>query len=1493
MSAFGDALDEFEPPYDDPSQQPKTLTKSGHKHNGKVLYVAGRLPVDESPTSDIMFITTSVDEDEATTRSKSLLGFSISQPAEYLKGPTGVLKDVALRAGLDMDKCYYTALCKWLLPRVKRNAPPVKVCKWGLPVLMDEIERVKPKIIVCLGKQPFDLLSDRKLNFKDAHGGWFWSSEANCHLYLMNTPWSLIAKPEMYEMFRVDFAEIQRKHQLLLGNDIVELPVRGEIIDNENDLVDWVQRRIEAEQWLYCVDGEWHGRTHVDGQLRTFQFAWTESDAMLLEFRDEKNVFSFEFNRETTNRLCEEAERVCFGGKDDLFQEALEKLKYLEIGNILKPLLHRPEVRYIGHHISADWPWMVCTLGIDVWGRCVMDTEFAQQAVDEASELGLERGIGMKYTTLGLYNLELVLWKKDNKKLCEDGYGFIPKEILYPYACLAWDSMVQLGDGSWEKIHKLVQSKYTGTVKALVDGSVRNCTVTNWKKSKKPGQKWFRIVTPTTRGCGKGGKQPGKSKGYAGPRFTEDHKILTNFGYVRVDELIPGKHAITTADRELTGEQRQIVLGSMLGDGGLSQRNDAGYSFRFSQSGHRIPYAQWKAECLGNVMTFNTDLRPAKGNTAAHINFTSRHHVAVSNLAQRYSRAPGSGRGHFEITEQLLEDAGDLGLAVWLMDDATKVGHTIKLHRTSATKSEVAAGLAYFKRRFGQGVRHYPSNGIFVFSDGAYWRLMDAVKPYFHPSMSYKHAEGSDITAPYVIDQEDRGPVCEAIEKVVPADRKGGNKKMECFRYCLTVPEAGNFLTKVGFVSNCRDVIAPFRAYPIILKQLDYQQLLHYHNTILVPFISDVFSDFAITGLPMDIPLMDELRELFHFAKGVLEEEFRKTMGTRATSVLRCALVNELGMMNGIAMTKAIQGKDFHETLDMLKGVIDLKNVGKWIKLLEHYYDAPNFNIRSPDQMRRWLFDVEKLTPIKSTNQKAKGLPSQSWEKVLELPEDRQKVFTPAVDKQTLQILAQQCAEINELLDLNVVGNLCKAFLKEAEEYYDEDLDEWVVDEHGLHQWLASDGRIHGQMSLTGTGRPRSWMPNTLNWPSYVNERIGRAVIRAIQLAHANGTLPESLLKWVLIKDEKELPSIRSCVTAPEGMILVESDYATAEMVALAKISGDRDLQRILEEPDPEWAELKPGNALGAKYVRVRYLPEVETGIPKHKHKEEYLMAVWKDGDFVGKVTEDDLARNADGSVKHRGYDIHWSIAERIYERPREEMIEKIYRNAAKVINFSSAYGASPASLERKIESDTGVKPEEGVGQKGLDAIRLRQPRSTEFLEEMAEVPKKRGYYRAASGRICHCVTHSAGSGVGWRQRNATESALGREMRNFPMQESVASTAARAGRMLRRLYLKLGLKAKPITILYDSVVTLCPLEERFIVAKLHTLCMSELNTWDYNDELSGKRTLKYSVDNEFNYRWSTRPSKAIQKVLDDPEFHPTPDRLKWTLAYENWHLLVS
>lgn len=1139
-SNAGMALDELEPPYDDPSQQPKTLTRNRHMHDRQILYVAGRAPVKDQQQYDIMFVTTAVEEDEAAQHSVTTLGYRISQPAEYLKGPTGIIKDVALRSGLDIDKCYYTAVCKWLLPRSKRTKPSVKTLKWGLPILMDEIKRVKPKIIVCMGKHAFDLLSDRKIGFNDAHGGWFWSTEANAHLYLMYSPYMLVAKPELHEVFRVDFTEIKRKKDILDGADIGEIPWGYEVVRDEQSLRDWAARMqdLADNEWpgpldahghkLIGVDCEWHGRTHVNGNLRTIQFAWSESDAVVVEFRNDKNEWSFELDPETDDGLL----------PIDDSPEALEYQRYRAVGAMIGSFMNRQDVRYVGHHFSADSPWMEHWLGLHTYRRCVLDTEFAQQAIDEASELGLERGIAMKYTNLGLYCLDLVLWKKDNPRVTDEGYGFIPSEILHPYGAL--------------------------------------------------------------------------------------------------------------------------------------------------------------------------------------------------------------------------------------------------------------------------------------------------------------------------------------------------------------------------------DVITPLRAYPHLIRQMKAQQLMHYYDTILNPFVTDVFTSFAMTGLPMDERLMDDLRELFHYAKSQLEIKFRERMHREARSHVVTKLMALLPDIGLTVASLVLKAPDIHAAMDIIKPRVPMGEIPKWINLVTHLFDSRNFNIRSPDQMRRWLFDVEELTPIKSTNQKAKGMPSMAWEKVLELPADRQRLYTPAVDKQTLQILSEQCSIVNELLDLNAVGNLCKAFLKEADVYVDDDGEE-TVEENGLHQWLArhnptigtnafgaqanqhGDARVHCNYSLTGTGRPRSWRPNTLNWPSYVNQRISRSVMRVIKEAHEDGSLPESLLRWADC-DEKSLPSIRSCVTAPEGWVLVESDYKTAEMVGLSVISGDKDLMKILKEPDPEWAVLKPGRP--GPYVRVKYSDPAENGIPLENQKPEYLMSVWKDGKCLGQVTEDDIVKNPDGSFKHRGYDIHWSIAERIYEKPREEMIEKVQRNAGKVINFSSAYGASPASLERKIESDTGVKPEPGTGQKGLDAIKQRQPRATEFLEEMAEIPKTVGFYRAKSGRICHCVTHGAGSGVSFRTRNAVESALGRELKNYPMQESVGSTSARACIMALALYKNLGLKAVPMTCLYDSLVSLCPLEERFVVSRIHDLAMSELNTWTYDDAF-GERVLKYEVDNEFNYRWSTRPNKEQQKQLDDPDWHPTPEKFKWILSRKNWEFLVS
>ena len=199
--------------------------------------------------------------------------------------------------------------------------------------------------------------------------------------------------------------------------------------------------------------------------------------------------------------------------------------------------------------------------------------------------------------------------------------------------------------------------------------------------------------------------------------------------------------------------------------------------------------------------------------------------------------------------------------------------------------------------------------------------------------------------------------------------------------------------------------------------------------------------------------------------------------------------------------------------------------------------------------------------------------------------------------------------------------------------------------------------------------------------------------------------------------------------------------------------------------------------------------------------------------------------------------------------------------------NFESSYGSTPTSMERSIASVTGHRLEEGTGQKIINAIGERQKVAVAYSDGCAAIPdryyRKERRLRAASGRTRHFYGHdSSFAFIDERTKKRVSSGLGREARNFELQESVASTSAKAGLWLTEYYRSRGMSARIIAILYDSVVTLCRVKERFAVAALHQLFMCDLNTWHY------KRLFRYPIDTEFNYRWSTRPSTAESKELD-------------------------
>jgi hypothetical protein len=462
----------------------------------------------------------------------------------------------------------------------------------------------------------------------------------------------------------------------------------------------------------------------------------------------------------------------------------------------------------------------------------------------------------------------------------------------------------------------------------------------------------------------------------------------------------------------------------------------------------------------------------------------------------------------------------------------------------------------------------------------------------------------------------------------------------------------------------CRDVDAVMRIYPKQMAMMAQQgaELLRYYQTLFLPFVTDIFCNFTLVGLPMDLDRLTKLRALYLCARDRLNTLFLEKIVAEA----RKLFLTQLSAIDPIPGLQAFMTIDAHvkagateKAMEVLKAFTPPERFARLLPFYEHYIDAPGFNIRSVQHMKRWLFEVKGFTPIKSTGNKEKGTPSMSWDKVLTLPPNTQKEIQPSTDKQTLKVLGEKDDLVQELLGLNAIGNLTKAFLRPAE------LDDEgnLVKENGLHYWVASDGRVHGQFATTETGRPRSWKPNSLNWPSWVTDQIAKAIARLVEQEPEDSefrTLFRALTGEARDEDGKLVPppSIRSSISAQsipvereeDGWCIVESDYQTAEVMGLATISGDPALIKLMTEEDKQFGALKGGN-LEKDRVRLCYDPNYKIA-PEHQNP-DFIMTVHKGGKVIRRLTEDDLHRRPDGSLWHPRHDLHWSLVATTPTQPR------------------------------------------------------------------------------------------------------------------------------------------------------------------------------------------------------------------------------------------------
>jgi len=358
--------------------------------------------------------------------------------------------------------------------------------------------------------------------------------------------------------------------------------------------------------------------------------------------------------------------------------------------------------------------------------------------------------------------------------------------------CLRYNAMVQLGDGSWERIGRLVRSRYDGTVMSVdAKGRLVRRQVMGWYASPLAGRHVFRLTYRSAKHAG---------AGQVSIQLTGDHEVLTDRGFIAVEQLPSGAKIAT--GQGLSRVAYDVVSGTLLGDGHLTAAQS---TLSFSHSTRQEAYAQFKAGLLAELAPRlnRLDVAAVAGGPKAY------PVVQVRTLAHRSLRLLRTSfyEPRKRVPSWMAERLSPLMVAIWFMDD----GH-LRIRPGKRPLAEIAtysfsdedhrvlvAGLA----RLGLQVRIRGARQELVFGVPATVSLSELIAPYVPPSMRYKLHPEVEACVPFDPTRmvpEDAEVLYDEADVRDITDRY----RSDVTFYCIDVEETHNFVTTGGVVHNCR-----------------------------------------------------------------------------------------------------------------------------------------------------------------------------------------------------------------------------------------------------------------------------------------------------------------------------------------------------------------------------------------------------------------------------------------------------------------------------------------------------------------------------------------------------------------------------------------------------------------------------------------------------------------------------------------------------------------
>ncbi len=455
---------------------------------------------------------------------------------------------------------------------------------------------------------------------------------------------------------------------------------------------------------------------------------------------------------------------------------------------------------------------------------------------------------------------------------------------------------------------------------------------------------------------------------------------------------------------------------------------------------------------------------------------------------------------------------------------------------------------------------------------------------------------------------------------------------------------------------------------------------------------------------------------------------------------------------------------DRHRIDDLTKKFLTAR-AGKE-ELIRSWAGWPEFNIRSPQQVREFLFGERyngKVTKdgsiVRIRPRDAKSLhveplldtskPPRYWSDLKQRGLDKEA--TPGTNKLILSILAQEnlnvSNQISMVRDYRFLDQVLKSVLRHPRT--DEE-DQWVENEDGLLEYDAGLAA-----SIDADGRVRTHI--------YPTAETGRCKHSRPNLANLSKSRDPDYLR-LLGKDEHGRPhydhKLRSILIAAPGYAFIEADYKGAELESMAIMSGAQKMQEHCRRANT--------------FPEEGYSIDGEQAVKGHRCPGDC-----KTCRKQGKTSKKHICTGACslcGYPSPEYYDIHSNVAILAFQLECHaskfglELISKShFRTLAKNVIFGIAYGRGAKAIALQAR-EQGVKITPEQAQIVIDAIFEMYPELVDFFEAARS--------RALEEKwLCNCY--------GRRRRFPTisdykmEGEFERQAMNFPIQSMVASAVDR------------------------------------------------------------------------------------------------------------------